>query len=155
MSTWTEVTGIIRCDWFPMSPKLGDRMIEWKERIDLMREVFAEEKSPSGTEDSYIRAIINEKTLEISDLNTIVLLGSLRDFGEEEIVAQVVPYWNRVMKELPYIRQGVMTCTSNGKTHIFEKRISADCDLFKLDSKFWTPDPGIVVHTNRTVLKAE
>lgn len=155
MSTWTEVTGIIRCDWFPMSPKLGDRMTEWKERIDLMKEVFAEEKSPSGTEDSYIRAIINEKTLEISDLNTIVLLGSLRDFGEEEIAAQVVPYWNRVMKELPYIRQGVMTCTNNGKTHIFEKRISADCDLFKPDSKFWTPDPGIIVHTNRTVLKPE
>lgn len=155
MSTWTEVTGIIRCDWYPMSSNTTKVFEEWHNRIELLKEVFAEEKSPHGTEDSYIKGIIAEKTLQISDLNTIVLLGSLRDFGEEEIVTQVVPYWERIINELPGIRQAVMTCTCNGKTHIFEKRISADCDLVKPDSPSWYPDPGIVVHTERTVQKAK
>ena len=155
MSTWTEVTGIIRCDWIPFSTTISGRFEEWDERCKLLQKLFAEETSPHGYEGQYIRAIINDKTLEIDDLNTIVLLGSLRDFTEDEINSQIKPWWENIMKSLPFVRQAILTCTSSRKTHIFEKRISSDFDLYEPDCPLWSPDPGILVHTTRDVSKKE
>lgn len=77
MSTWTEVTGNIRCDWYPMSSNTTKVFEEWHNRIELLKEIFAEEKSPHGTEDSYIKGIIAEKTLQISDLKSISKLAQI------------------------------------------------------------------------------
>lgn len=151
MSTWTEVTGIIRCDWVSWhSPKMeADAYTkDFTERRNLIQELFAEKNAPRGTEDSYIRGTILK-----GDINTIIILASLRDFGKEEIEQQVAPWWNNILEKLPFIRQAVMSCTTGSKTYIFEKRIASDFDLISKTSELWRPDPGIIVCTNREITK--
>ena len=149
MSTWTEVTGIIRCDWFSLSrPNKNEVERDLEEHKKLLTQIFDRKHSPQGTNDSYIRGSWSD-----DDVNTIVLLGSLRDFGEEEIVKFIVPWWNWLIEILPDIRQAVMICTSDGHTHIFEKRMVADCDLVSENSPLWREDSGITIHTTRTIIK--
>jgi hypothetical protein len=108
----------------------------------------------------------NETLFKVYPTGETVLVGNLaaivpahlhdeRYYTEDEINSQIKPWWENIMKSLPFVRQAVLTCTSSRKTHIFEKRISSDFDLYKPDCLLWSPDPGIVVHTTREVSKKE
>ena len=151
MSIWTEVTGIIRCDWISFSYPDKEKVHTDKlERLTLLTQLFDENNAPQGTEDSAIRAHYRS-----DDINTIVLLGSLRDFEEDDIKTKIVPWWNNIIDNLPFIRQAVMSCTSSEKTFIFEKRISSDNDLYPDECPLKRPDPGIIVCTEREISKLE
>ena len=153
MSTWTEVTGIIRCDWVSfnsMDSEPEEYTKDFTERRNLIQKLFDKNSAPKGSEDTYIRG-----TIVKGDINTITILASLRDFDDDNIKQKVIPWWNNIIDNLSHIRQAVMTCTTSRETYIFEKRITSDFDLYPEDCPLWSPDPGIVVCTDRQVKKLD
>jgi len=142
MSTWTEVSGIIVCDYFVMDRKSLESMNnELKNRNQEMMKFFDVYHVPRGTEDTIIYCDYDEK-----NPNVISIHGSLRDFDELKIIYYLKPWWDNIIENLTCIRQAVMMATlSSSRSYIFEKRINNDdVDLCKLYN-----DKGIVLFTNR------
>ena len=144
MSVWMNVTGVIWFDWFPFS--LSDKKKveeETRERYDLIKNAL-ETNKPTGSEGPLWFKFTK------NDINMVTILGSLRDFDSEKIMSEFKPWWDSLI-EIPYVRQAIVSCTTNRETHIFEKRIQHDADLGEEMLKFYGPDPGIVIHTKREV----
>ena len=146
MSTWTEVTGIIVCDWcsfsYPDKKKVKLDIISRKQKVDKILQT----NLPKGSEHPlYI------KYLDGNNYNIIIITGSLRDFNSIDIKEKIEPWWNYIMNNLSYVRQAVISCTCNRKTYIFEKRISHDADLGGTQLELYGPDPGIFVCSNRKI----
>lgn len=144
MSTWTEVTGIIVCDWcsfsYPNRDKVKKDIIARKFKLDRI----LNNNLPNGSEQQ-----LNIKYLNGN--NIIVITGSLRDFDSIDIKEKIAPWWNNTINKLDYIKQAVMSCTCCRKTYIFEKRISHDVDLGGNLLELYGPDPGIFINTTRKV----
>lgn len=140
MSVWTNITGVIWFDWCSFSrddAKLIDA------RYDSIKNVI-ERNKPRVSEGEIWYKFTKR------DINLVVIGGSLREFDDEKIIEEFKPWWDSLMK-IPYVRQAVVSCTTNRETHIFEKRIKHDADLNKEMLKIYGPDPGIVIHTDRDV----
>ena len=146
MSTWTEVTGIIVCDWcsfsYPNKDKVKKDIIVRKHKVDKILNT----NLPEGTEHP-----LNINYLNGNNYNVIIITGSLRDFNSIDIQEKITPWWDNIINKLDYIRQAVMSCTCCRKTYLFEKRISHDADLGGKSLELYGPDPGIFVHTKRKV----
>jgi len=145
MSTWTEVTGIIVCDWcswsYPDKDKVKEDIIARKNKINNI----LKKNLPSGSEGPIKTQYLG------NNYNIIVITGSLRDFNSTDIQEKIAPWWDNIVNELDFIRQAVMSCTSCRKTYIFEKRIAHDADLGDKLLELYGPDPGIFIHTNRKI----
>lgn len=142
MSTWTEVSGIIVCDYFAMNRKSQETIKEEiRQRCKEMSKLFDIYQVPHGTEDTIIYCDYDE-----NNPNIISIHGSLRDFDELSITHILKPWWENIMKNLTCIRQAIMIATlSSSQSFIFERRIdNDDVDLCKLYN-----DKGIVLCTNR------
>lgn len=143
MSTWTEVTGIIVCDWCSWSYPDKDKVKEdIKERKHKLHQLFLQNRI-NGSEGPI--------HIDMKDYNKIIITGSLRDFDSTDIQEKIAPWWNYIMENIGYVRQAVMSCTSCRKTYIFEKRIAHDADLGDKLLELYGPDPGIFIHTNRKI----
>lgn len=143
MSTWTEVTGIIICDWHSFSYPNKDQV---KKDILVRRYHISKvlnKNLPTGAEYP-----IN---INIKNYNQIIITGSLREFNSIDIQEKIIPWWDNIIDKLGFIRQAVMSCTCCRKTYIFEKRISHDADLGGSLLKLYGSDPGIFIHTNRKI----
>ena len=145
MSTWTEVTGIIVCDWcswsYPDKDKVKEDIIGRKNKINNI----LKKSLPSGSEGPIKTQYLG------NNYNIIVITGSLRDFDSTDIQEKIALWWDNIISELDFIRQAVMSCTSCRKTYIFEKRIAHDADLSDKLLELYGPDPGIFIHTNRKI----
>ena len=142
MSTWTEVSGIIVCDFFAMNHKTHETIKEEiKQRCIEMSQFFDVYQVPHGSEDTIIYCDYDE-----TNPNVISIHGSLRDFDELHIIHILKPWWENIMNNLTCIRQAIMMATlSSSRSFIFEKRIANDdVDLCKLCN-----DKGIALFTNR------
>ena len=148
MSTWTEVTGIIVCDWcsfsYPDKDNVKIDIISRKQKIEKILNT----NIPEGSEHP-----LNINYLNENNYNVIIITGSLRDFNSIDIKEKIAPWWDKIIYHLDHIRQAVMSCTCCRKTYIFEKRISHDADLGGTMIELYGPDPGIFVHTNRNINK--
>lgn len=148
MSTWTEVTGIIVCDWcsfsYPDKDNVKIDIISRKQKIEKILNT----NIPEGSEHP-----LNINYLNGNNYNVIIITGSLRDFNSIDIKEKIAPWWDKIIYHLDHIRQAVMSCTCCRKTYIFEKRISHDADLGGTIGELYGPDPGIFVHTNRNINK--
>ena len=147
MSTWTEVTGIIICDWFSFSYPDKDKVKNDFVKRQLKINKVLHKGLPSGSETKLQTGYVK------NNINRIIITGSLRDFNNEDINNIISPWWNYIIENLGFIRQAVMSCTCNRKTHIFEKRIAHDADLGEHLLELYGSDPGIIVHSNREVNK--
>ena len=145
MSTWTEVTGIIECDWVSFS--YSDKEQVKRDILNRRTKVFniLRKNLPEGSQGP-----IN---LNIKNYNCIIITGSLRDFNSIDIQEKIKPWWDNVINNLQFIRQAVMSCTCCRKTYIFEKRISHDADLGGSLLELYGPDPGIFICSNRKINK--
>ena len=145
MSTWTEVTGIIECDWVSFS--YPDKEQVKRDILNRRTKVFniLRKNLPEGSQGP-----IN---FNIKNYNCIIITGSLRDFNSIDIQEKIKPWWDNVINNLQFVRQAVMSCTCCRKTYIFEKRISYDADLGGSLFELYGPDPGIFVYSNRKVNK--
>lgn len=148
MSTWTEVTGIIVCDWcsfsYPDKKQVKLDIITRKQKLDKILNT----NIPEGSEHP-----LYTKYLNGNNYNVIIITGSLRDFNSIDIKEKIEPWWDYIMKNIDHVRQAVMSCTCCRKTYIFEKRISHDADLGGTMRELYGPDPGIFVCSNRNVTK--
>ena len=106
MSTWTEVTGIIVCDWcswsYPDKDKVKEDIIARKNKINNI----LKKNLPSGSEGPIKTQYLG------NNYNIIVITGSLRDFDSTDIQEKIAPWWDNIINELDFIRQAVMSCTS-------------------------------------------
>lgn len=145
MSTWTEVTGIIECDWVSFSYPNKEQVK--RDILNRRTKVFniLRKKLPEGSQGP-----IN---INIKNYNCIIITGSLRDFNSIDIQEKIKPWWDNVINNLEFVRQAVMSCTCCRKTYVFEKRISHDADLGGSLLELYGPDPGIFVCSNRKVNK--
>ena len=145
MSTWTEVTGIIECDWVSFSYPNKEQVK--RDILNRRTKVFniLRKNQPEGSQGP-----IN---INIKNYNCIIITGSLRDFNSIDIQEKIKPWWDNVINNLKFVRQAVMSCTCCRKTYIFEKRISHDADLGGSLLELYGPDPGIFVCSNRKVNK--
>jgi len=143
MNTWTEVTGIIECDWISFS--YPDKSKVKKDILNRRTKVFniLRKNLPEGSQGP-----IN---INIKNYNCIIITGSLRDFNSIDIQEKIKPWWDNVINNLEFVRQAVMSCTCCRKTYIFEKRMSHDADLGGSLLELYGPDPGIFVCSNRKV----
>lgn len=143
MSTWTEVTGIIECDWVSFS--YPDKAQVKRDILNRRNKVFKilSKNLPEGSQGP-----IN---IDMKNYNRIIITGSLRDFNSIDIQEKIKPWWDNIINELKFIRQAVMSCTCCRKTYIFEKRISHDADLGGSALELYGPDPGIFIYSNRKV----
>ena len=142
MSTWTEISGIIVCDFFVMNRKTQDTIQEEvRQRCIEMSRFFDIYQVPHGTEDTIVYCEYDK-----INPNIINIHGSLRDFDELHIIHVLKPWWDNIMNNLTCIRQAIMMATlSSSRSFIFEKRITNDdVDLCKLYD-----DKGIALFTNR------
>jgi len=142
MSTWTEVSGIIVCDYFVMDRKSQETINnELDKRNREMKEFFDIYRVPRGLEDTIIYCDYDKK-----NPNIISIHGSLRGFDEIQILYQLKPWWDNIMNNLTCIRQAILMATeSSSRSYIFERRIDNDdvdlCNLHK--------DEGIALFSNR------
>lgn len=145
MSTWTEVTGIIECDWISFSYPNKEQVK--RDILNRRTKVFniLRKNQPEGSQGP-----IN---INMKNYNCIIITGSLRDFNSIDIQEKIKPWWDNVISNLEFVRQAVMSCTCCRKTYIFEKRISHDADLGGSLLELYGPDPGIFVCSNRKVNK--
>lgn len=145
MSTWTEVTGIIECDWVSFSYPNKEQVK--RDILNRRTKVFniLRKNQPEGSQGP-----IN---INIKNYNCIIITGSLRDFNSIDIQEKIKPWWDNVINNLEFVRQAVMSCTCFRKTYIFEKRMSHDADLGGSLLELYGPDPGIFVCSNRKVNK--
>lgn len=145
MSTWTEVTGIIECDWISFSYPNKEQVK--RDILNRRTKVFniLRKNQPEGSQGP-----IN---INMKNYNCIIITGSLRDFNSIDIQEKIKPWWDNVINNLEFVRQAVMSCTCCRKTYIFEKRISHDADLGGSLLELYGPDPGIFVCSNRKVNK--
>ena len=142
MSTWTEISGIIVCDFFVMNRKTQDTIQEEvRQRCIEMSRFFDIYQVPHGTEDTIVYCEYDK-----INPNIINIHGSLRDFNELHIIHVLKPWWDNIMNNLTCIRQAIMMATlSSSRSFIFEKRITNDdVDLCQLYD-----DKGIALFTNR------
>ena len=142
MSTWTHVAGTIVSD-FPILIEIEEYVNEVKNIVDM--------NQPVGSEGGM--------NITINNVGTIINFnGSLRDFTEDDIEHKLIPWFNSILDFYGHeVRNAIMTATaSNCHTHIVERRMYCDRDMCEeMDMKnniMWFPDPGIVIHTNRTVI---
>lgn len=146
MSTWTNITGIIWFEWFSFSYPDKKKVIkDTKERYNYIIEQL-EKNKPEGSEGPIWYNFTSDH------INHLIILGSLRDFDKEKINKEFKPWWDNLMN-IPYVRQAICSCTSSRETHIFEKRIKHDADLGGKLLELYGPDPGIIIHTNRNIIK--
>ena len=145
MRTWTEVTGIIECDWVSFSYPNKEQVK--RDILNRRTKVFniLRKNQPEGSQGP-----IN---INIKNYNCIIITGSLRDFNSIDIQEKIKPWWDNVINNLEFVRQAVMSCTCCRKTYIFEKRMSHDVDLGGSLLELYGPDPGIFVCSNRKVNK--
>lgn len=145
MSTWTEVTGIIECDWVSFSYPNKEQVK--RDILNRRTKVFniLRKNQPEGSQGPI--------SINIKNYNCIIITGSLRDFNSIDIQEKIKPWWDNVINNLKFVRQAVMSCTCCRKTYIFEKRISHDADLGGSLLELYGPDPGIFVCSNRKVNK--
>lgn len=143
MSTWTEVTGIIECDWVSFSYPNKEQVK--RDILNRRTKVFniLRKNQPEGSEGPI--------SINIKNYNCIIITGSLRDFNSIDIQEKIKPWWDNVINNLEFVRQAVMSCTCCRKTYIFEKRMSHDADLGGSLLELYGPDPGIFVCSNRKV----
>lgn len=145
MSTWTEVTGIIECDWVSFSYPNKEQVK--RDILNRRTKVFniLRKNQPEGSQGPI--------SINMKNYNCIIITGSLRDFNSIDIQEKIKPWWDNVINNLEFVRQAVMSCTCCRKTYIFEKRISHDADLGGSLLELYGPDPGIFVCSNRKVNK--
>lgn len=145
MSTWTEVTGIIECDWHSFSYPNKEQVK--RDILNRRTKVFniLRKNQPGGSQGPI--------SINMKNYNCIIITGSLRDFNSIDIQEKIKPWWDNVINNLEFVRQAVMSCTCCRKTYIFEKRISHDADLGGSLLELYGPDPGIFVCSNRKVNK--
>lgn len=72
MNTWTEVTGIIRCDWISFSyPDKEKVHMDKLERLALLTQLFDENNAPQGTED-LIRDLNRERESFSNQIDNLI-----------------------------------------------------------------------------------